>query len=355
MKKITLYILSLTALMMAACGQKKQDSTENTPTVKIDTVKNAQGEGLLQYPGKVVPAKEVNMSFKVAGQLKRVYVGEGDRVSAGQLVAELDATDYEIQLSATEAEHAQIKADAERVMGLYEEGGTTASNYDKARYGLQQINAKLENHRNQVAYTKIYAPFSGYVQKRYFDGGETVAAGMPIVSVMGTGNLEVEVNLPATSYVNRESFTQFQCSMDVLPDETLPLQLISILQKANSNQLYTMRLKLQENGNEKVAPGMSAWVTILTNDSTMNQMRVPTTSLVEEDGATFVYLFNSKDNSVKRSAVKMCTLHTDGTAVVEGSLHVGDLVVSSGVHHIEEGMKVKAIEPVSKTNVGGLL
>ena len=99
-----------------------------------------------------------------------------------------------MQLSATEAEYAQIKADAERVMGLYQDGGTTASNYDKARYGLQQIEAKLQNHRNQLAYARRVAPFSGPVQKRYVMGGENVSAGLPIMKILSDNALEMDNN-----------------------------------------------------------------------------------------------------------------------------------------------------------------
>ncbi len=54
-------------------------------------------------------------------------------------------------------------------------------------------------------------------------------------------------------------------------------------------------------------------------------------------------------------AVTVESLHTDGTAVVTGSLQEGDLVVSTGVHHLSDATKVKILAPQSKTNVGGML
>lgn len=104
------------------------------------------------------------MAFKLNGTLMQVHVGEGDRVRKGQLIAELDPRDYRLQLEATEAEYLNIKSEAERVMALYADSVGTADAYDKARFGLQQITAKYENARNQLADTKIYAPFDGYVQ-----------------------------------------------------------------------------------------------------------------------------------------------------------------------------------------------
>ena len=177
--KVFLSILPALLPLFVSCNHKTEQKADEEAVVRIDTVRAPEGAVELQYPGHVVAATEANVSFKVAGTLKRVLVSEGDYVKAGQLIAEIDPVDYKVQLSATEAEYAQIKADAERVMGLYQDGGTTASNYDKARYGLQQIEAKLQNHRNQLAYTRLVAPFSGRVQKRYFMGGENVSAGLP--------------------------------------------------------------------------------------------------------------------------------------------------------------------------------
>lgn len=337
-----------------SCSDKDAKKVENLPTVRIDSALACGIGKTQQYPGKVVSSDDANISFKVAGTLKVVSVKEGQRVKRGQLLAELDNTDYKVQLSATEAEYSQIKAEAERVISLFEDGGTTASNYDKARYGLKQIESKLENHRNQLSYTRIYAPYDGFVQKLFMNRGETVGAGMPVVSMLSSGAPEVEINLPASAYVNRESFSRFNCSFDVLPGQTIEAEPISVLQQANSNQLYTMRLKLKEN-NASVSPGMSTWVTIYGKNSDTGVVRIPATSVLERNGKSSIFVYNASTQKVKELNVEVESLHTDGTVEVRGSVKPADMVVSSGVHHIKDGQKVKPLQPVSKTNVGGLL
>lgn len=348
-----LFVLLLLA-GLASCGGGQKNDTEKVLSVRIDTVKYADEDATLQFPGRVVSSEDVNVSFKVSGIISRVLVTEGQHVSAGQLLAEMDPTDYQVQLSATEAEYANIKAEAERVIGLYKDGATTASNYDKARYGLTQIEAKLQNHKNQLAYCKIYAPISGTVQHKFFDSRETVAAGMPIVSLVGSGAPEIEVNLPASTYLKKDKFTNFTATLNILPGEIVPLKLISILAKANTNQLFTMRLKLQDS-TKNIAPGMSAWVTIETADSVSAAVRIPSTALVEENGLSYAYLYTGSTQMVKKVEVHVNSLHTDGTAIVTGSVHPGDLIVSSGAHFIKDGVRVHPLGRISKTNVGGLL
>ena len=122
------------------------------------------------FPGKVKAAQDISLAFRVSGTISKIHVKDGARVQEGQLLAELDPTDYQVQLDATEAEYQQIKAEAERVMALYKDNGTTPNANDKAVYGLKQITAKYKHHKDQLAYTRLYAPFNGYVQKRLFEG-----------------------------------------------------------------------------------------------------------------------------------------------------------------------------------------
>jgi multidrug efflux pump subunit AcrA (membrane-fusion protein) len=77
-----------------------------------------------------------------------------------------------------------------------------------------------------LEYTRLYAPFSGYVQKRLFDSHETVAAGMPVISMIDTRYFEVEIDVPSSDYVRRHLFNRFTAVADVFPDRVFPLELI---------------------------------------------------------------------------------------------------------------------------------
>ena len=203
-------IVLLSVLIICGCDKQKAP-TENVPYVKTDVVRNTSRVNNLTFPGKTKSADDINVSFRVSGPIMRVYVKAGDHVRKGQLLATMDPRDYQTQLNATQAEYASIKADAERIIAMYNEESTTASNYDKARYGLEQITQKLNNHRNQLADTKLYSPIDGYVQEVLHEGGETVSAGMPIISMFGSGTLEVEINVPAYDYANRDRMNSTCC------------------------------------------------------------------------------------------------------------------------------------------------
>ena len=164
MKRVIFILASIPLFIFVSCTRQEK-GLKKSQTVKIDTVVSADNQTILQFPGKVKAAQDISLAFRVSGTIGKIHVKEGMHVREGQLLAELDPSDYQVQLDATKAEFEQIKAEAERVMALYKENGTTPNANDKAVYGLKQITAKFQHHKDQLEYTRLYAPFNGFVQK----------------------------------------------------------------------------------------------------------------------------------------------------------------------------------------------
>lgn len=355
MKQIYFVLTGISLVLLTGCAPQTKEN-KDYQTVKIDTVISADEQTFLQFPGKVKAAQDISLAFRVSGTISKIHVKDGTPVRQGQLLAELDPTDYQVQLEATEAEYQQIKAEAERVIALYKENGTTPNANDKAVYGLKQITAKHKHHQDQLAYTRLYAPFGGYVQKRLFEAHETVGAGMPVISMVSAGTPEVEINLPAAEYIRRDQFRQYHCTFDIYPGETYLLKPISITPKANANQLYSMRLQLVADQQAIPSPGMNTMVTISCQTENTNTLSVPTQALMQRDGKTYVFAYNPTDHTVHSLEVSPLRLLSNGRTLISSAhLKPGDRIVSSGVHHIKDGEKVKPLPLITQTNIGGLL
>ena len=355
MKKTCIVFLAFAGLLaVSSCGNRKTTEAE-TSVVRLFTVKNADAASVQEFPGRVKAAEEVNMAFKVSGTLMNVHVEEGGKVRKGQLVAEIDPRDYQVQLDAAEAEFMRVKSEAGRVMALYADSVSTADAYDKARYGLQQITVKYEHAKNQLADTKIYAPFDGFVQKRLFDPPTVVAAGMPVVTLVSGGRQEIEINIPASAYIHRDRMVSFHAAFDFLPGRDIPLHLISIAPKANANQLYTMRLSLPSDVSPQPSPGMNTMVKIESSDAAGKRVQIPSSALFKKEGKSCVWIYDEQSGTVRMRTVSVERLHTDGTAIVTDGLAAEEQVVATGVHNLTDGQKVQPMEEQSETNVGGLL
>lgn len=343
--------------LLTSCGNSK-----NEAKAEIQYVKTAQAERIsdaaeLSYPGRTRSSEEVSVAFRVSGPIQRVLVHEGQYVHKGQLIAQMDPRDYEVQLAATQAEYEQIKADAERVMALYQEEGTTASNYDRARYGLQQITEKLAHHKHQLEDTKLYAPISGYIQCKIHEPGETVSAGMPVLSMFNAGDVEIEVFVPASDYARQNELINATCSFEVTPDKEYPLEVVRVSKEANASQLYSARLRIKgPYDHQKITPGMSTMVyASYRAPNEVDGVTIPTTAIDRKDGQTAVFVLDKNSGTVKRRTVEVGRIDLNGNIQVLQGLKPQETVVCAGVRYLTDGQQVQEIEKTSKANVGGLL
>lgn len=337
--------LSLLVLLTGCAGSGTKE--EHARYVQCDTVRSAGGAiAQSRFSGRVKAASEADVAFRVAGQIARMNVAQGQFVRKGTVIAQLDPSDYRTQLDATEAEYAAVKAEADRVIELYTKKSVTPNEYDKAVNGLKQITAKLEAHRNALSYTRLVAPFDGYVQKKLFDVGETVGAGMAVVSLVSTDSPEIEINIPTADFVRRGDYAEATATVDGFPDKVFGLELVGINRKANLNQLYTTSFRIKDAG--QVAPGMAAMVTIRYKADGTSLMRIPFTALAGDS------VWVLRDGKAAKQAVEIKEVKNDGTALVEGVTE-GDLVISRGINTLKEGQPVKALPAKSKTNAGGVL
>ena len=293
------------------------------------------------------------MAFKVSGTLQRIIPDEGDFVKKGEIIAIMDDRDYQLQYNAAKAEYANVKAQAERVFALYADSAATPQAFDNAKYGLAQIEAKYENSKNQLSYTRLSAPFDCYIQKHIMENGSVVGAGMPVVTVISASVPEVEINIPASEYANRADFRKFSASFDFRPGERMALKPVSISPKANANQLYTMRLRFERGEKNYPSPGMNTLVEITSYSSDSLYAQIPAPALFSRNGKSYVWLCS--DGKVTECEVYVKSLDLDGNAIVSSGIEVGDEVVVAGVHTLHEGDRVSVMEKPSETNIGGLL
>lgn len=348
MKNIIFHTLLI--FVIVSCNVEK-NSKQRCLRVRCDTVQSALVNERYSFPARVTPAEVVNISFKVSGTLENVFVDEGDFFHKGDIIAEIDARDYELQKEAVEAEYLALKADAERVKALFAESVVTVADYDKARYALRQIKAKYVNAENRLADTKLYAPFDGYVKRCLFYPPSVVGAGVPVLTLHSSSKPVIELFVPAVIYHRRNKIASFEADFDFIP-EPVPLTPINFSPEANVNQLYAVRLALPRSVSGESLHGMSLMVDILLTIADTVIVRIPATALLHENKHEFVWVLS--DTTVTKRLVDVKALNSDGTATVSG-LNDGDIIVTAGVHSLKEGSCVEQLPQVNETNIGGLL
>lgn len=362
MRHRTLAVIAVTVASISAgalltgCKPKATAHKEvPLPNVKTAVAQSIGSTRTMTYPGRIQPAKDVNLSFRVAGPVAAIHFREGQHVCAGDTLAEIEERDYAIQLAATAAKYEQVKAEAGRVIELSDRGSATQNDYDKARYGLEQIAALYHAHQNALNDTKMLAPFDGYVQQVLFEAGETVGAGMPVISLISDGAPIVKVDIPAADFVNIDRAVRSWCTVDVLPGRTFGLRLIDITKKANLNQLFTARYALMPASDGSIPnSGISTGVCIEYPTGDASSVKIPATALFEENGQTCLWVVGS-GSIVRKRAVTAIDIDRDGYAYITSGLDDGETVVTAGVNSLKDGAQVRVLPGKSSTNPGNLL
>lgn len=345
--------LAVCTLFAVSCANQQTPKTESIRKVRYEVVATVQSTPLSTLPAKLVAAAETNCSFRVAGVLESIDCREGDFVKKGDVVAQLDSRDYEIQLAATVAEHDAIKGEVERIIALYEKQSVPKNDYEKAVSALKQISSKLSAHQNALDDTKLRAPFSGYIQHRNFDRGAALSAGMPVVSMISSSLPEVVLNIPAAEYIRRDELTSATASIEIFKGVVFPLKPLGVSHKANLNGLYEARFQLTKHEGVTPTAGMVAMVQLNYPTQATSQIEIPLAAIIERGGKSYVWIIN--DLKVSLREVSVSEIKRNGIAALSSGLSAGDKIVTAGVGSLKEGDDVRLLEQPSASNIGNLL
>lgn len=349
----SLFILTGFLFITSCSSDNGEDTNGYEKLVKTATVEEISSVKQKQFPGIIEEAEEVNLAFRVAGPIQKIHVKEGDYVKKGQLVAEMDTRDYEVQKNAIETQVNQLQSEYERIAELYSRKSVAENDYEKMKAGKEMAETQLKNAIDQLNDTKLYAPFSGYITSVMFEDGELVNHGTPIATLVDVSLLKVEINVPASLYINRENITNIECTQENIPNETFPLTLYADNIKANNNGLYKLYLYYKPTVNSKLAPGMNISVNISFSGNNSDLLSIPASALFEKDNNKYVWVVeNSKVHSQK---VETNSRVNSGNIEIVSGLKPGEQVVVGGLNLLNEDEEVKVVQAGSETNVGNLL
>jgi len=355
------YLLPLLfgAMLLAGCGRNESGQTSRH-SVYVTTPQSASADGRVRLlSGVVEEANGISIGFKTPGQITKLYVKEGDYVHAGQLLAQLDDADYKLGVEALQIQYDQLTEEVGRAKRLFEKNSMSANDFEKASAGLRQLGVQLEVNKNKLAYTKLYAPTPGYIQSVNFSRSEMVDAGTAVFNLLDVSGMEVVVNIPASLYSPSARTAAYACRPQGLKDGGwVPCRFISLVPKADSNQLYRMRLSVDRANTGLLTSGTNVEVsmTLGTGNTEDTAVQVPVSALFRTpEGEESVWVV-SADSTVTRRAVTVDhSVAGAKTVGVTSGLKADERIVRAGVGALTEGEKVDIIAEPSATNVGGLL
>jgi len=310
--------------------------------VYVETVKRRNLEAIVSASGAIEPKVKVNISAHVIGKIDRLYFKEGDTVAKGARLVDLEKPNFLAQRDRTEAEvsnrrievsrariaMANAEVQFKRARRLLEQGIQAQELFERssleyenskaalasAQQGVQQGLASLRQTQDDLSRTTIVSPIAGKVVQLNAHEGEVVVtgtmnnAGSIIAVIADLSEILIEAEVGETEVVQIRQGQPAKVKVDAIPDKEYSGRVTEIGSSAavrTGSGIRYFRVKVAlENGDERLRPGMTAQVEIIT-DAASQTLSVPIQSVVELDPAALTRKGKSsvqkdEDQSVKK-------------------------------------------------------
>ena len=338
--------------LLAGCG-KAPEPARDAPTVMVEVV--GQGRGELAFAGEVRAHQESVLAFQVGGQLVKRHVDAGDRVRAGQVLAELDVSDYALQaraaqaqLAAAEAELKRAADDLARYQALAADQLVSRSALAAQQTAWQAAEAQVRAARaerdvagNQAGYAQLRAPADGVVASRQAEAGQVLAAGQPVLTVAADDGREVVIALPESRIGEFEIGQPATVELWNAPGSRLTGRIREIAAAADPQaRTYATRVALDDG--QAVSLGQSARVLLASPGTALT---VPLGAVQGELGSDRgqVLVVDPKDMTLHKVPVQVARWG-QLRAELAGGVSPGQWVVAGGGHLLAEGQAVRAVD-----------
>lgn len=339
--KMNLFVRSLliggVCVASVACGSKKsaevaeQPAEVVKPTVTTAVVNIQDVDMQSVFMGNVEGYAVNNITPQQPRRITRVLVDVGDRVSAGQKVAELDNS----SLAQAKAQYENAKASFERSDELYKFGGESKAAWESIK--TQYEVAKL-TYENLLENTTLVSPISGVITARNYDNGDMVG-GQPIFVVQQISPAKVIINVSENLYSYLKKGMPVSIELDALPEQTFEGKIHRITPSIDA-ATHTFPVEIIiPNGKEQIKPGMYARVTM--KYGTRPNVVVPDRAVVKMlgSGDRFIYVYKA-DGTVSYQKVELGRRMQDKYEILSG-IADGDEVVVTGQSALKDGMAVE--------------
>ncbi|ACB51058.1 unknown [Crocosphaera subtropica ATCC 51142] len=370
------------------------DGSFNPTPVTVEVVKPQLLEAKIQYTGTIEPYQVVTVYPRVAGQLTNYSVYPGDRITSGQTLAQISASELFTQVAEAQAETdtmrtalevskieileqknsiKQIEADLgylkkklDRFSMLVSEGAITQDDYDvvesevqskqamlsEAKVKIARLEAKVINDQAKVqqakakvatasvmsSYTQIEAPVTGIVQERMVDPGMVVQPGMGIVKIGDYSRIRLQANVAQHDATNIRIGTPIIAK---IPGTSVTIngQVSSIFPQSNSQTRTVTVEAVVNNPGGELRSGQFVEMELITQRQP-NALTVPSSAVVTFEDNPAVWVVNG--DTATRKLVTLGMISGDNIQIL-GGLQPGDAVITTGHHKLIENATVTVI------------
>ena len=290
--------------------------------------------------------KNVVILSEFQGALKNFFVREGQLVKKGELLAEINDSGLKEQLDQMLIQANYTKDNFDRVKRLWEKNIGSEMQFLKAKSDFETNNKMVEQIRDQLSKTKIYAPFDGEIDEIISNLGSNLVPGSPILRVVNLDIIYAEAQVPEKYVSSIELGTEALVSIPLLNKEVTS----KIVQSGNfinpNNRTFRVEAPV-ENKDKRIKQNLNARIKI-KNYRNIKALVVPLRVIREDaSGRPFIYKLAETDKKDILLTVKIFVetgANNDEEIEITKGLSIGDIIVLEGANNVEDNQRVRVIE-----------
>ena len=347
-------ILLISAILLAGCGGDQASGNNNDRgkpdgdnskvvaaiPVQVTAVKKDSISLSLMQTTTIEAIRQVDILTKVAGQVIKLPVEEGDRVKKGDLLAELNQSELNIEFTKTKISMDTDKTLLERAKNMLDKKLIADENYDVTRLQYESSKAAHDAARLQLDYTRVRAPFDGVVTIRSIELGQRVNVNQSLFVVADFNPLRAKIYVPEKDIGRIYEKQRATITIDAEPGLgfTGIVKMISpVVDPASGTSKVTIDI---EDHMGKLKPGMFASV-FITTETHNDALIIPKKAMILESNLDQVYIY--LEGNAHKVNLKVGFKEGEDLEVLSG-LEEGDLVVTAGQDGLREGLPLRIPE-----------
>lgn len=339
-------LLAILTGLLVASGCGKPVATPEPLRPVLTQVVGANGAaGVTTYTGEIRSRYETQLAFRIPGKIAARLVNAGDSVRTGDVLARLDPADTALSQAAAVAQLELTEADLQRYRDLKAKNFVSQSALDAKETSYKAALAQADLARNQSAYTVLRADKPGVIDQISAEAGQVVAAGQGVMRHSRNDALEVVVAVPESRIAGMRVRQPAEIRLWADDQARYRGQLRELAAVADAvTRTYAARIAI-DNPDARLRLGMTAQVVFSENKAVTSsgaRVSVPLTAIFQQSGKPAVWVVGADDTLSLRPVEVQA--YGEQTAQVLSGLSADERIVIAGVHKLNAGEKIKAVD-----------
>lgn len=350
-KSIAFVLLLTTGL--SACNQHKESATlteNDIIPVRLLPLSQSASAATIVASGRFTTDDEAFLSFKIAGVINKIFVKEGDAIHVGQVLATLNLTEINAQVSQAQFAYEKAQRDFQRITNLYKDSVASLEQLQNVKTAMDLSRQQLQAVQFNRNFAEIRSNQNGFVLKKLVNEGQVVASGASVLQTNGAHNGDWFLRIG----VSDKNWSLIKINdKAIIKSETADGKLFKGIVYRRSEGVdpstgsFSIDIKLLDKG-ESIASGMFGSATIIASgnkqsDTDTHSWAIPYDALLDADGSNG-YVFITNDNqTAEKVKVTIAGMEKDKIIINDGLQNATSLIIS-GSAYLTDKSKIKVIQ-----------